>query len=249
MQSTAVIDLLWSFAVAVKERLEEQRSTLLQIVSILLTLGSYSAAITLNVYEYNWLPKWLAVCNSVAIGLLFVAALVNINPNNTILLSGMVLLYLQCLSYILGMACLDTTTFKYKWTLEAVMLMLLGLLFLGMLHRGSGRIKTNSASVNHLIGLTTERSEEAGYVTTNNWRKFHLLMAVVCMSLPVLLTQWRHITQDNEDTFKETLPKVYSGISLLAAYLLYIWSIVCIRCYPDRDLSELESYFKEFELN
>jgi hypothetical protein len=42
--------------------------------------------------------------NSVAIGLLFVVALVNINPNNTILMSSMVLLYLQGLSYVMGKA-------------------------------------------------------------------------------------------------------------------------------------------------
>jgi len=108
-----------------------------------------------------------------------------------------------------------------------------------MLHRGSGRLKTCGSSMNQMLGMNTERSEEATYVTTNNWRKFHLLMAVVSVAMPVVIIQWRHITQENEDIFKESLPKIYSGISLLAAYLLYIWSILCIRCYPDRDLSEL----------
>ena len=104
IQSIAVLDLLWSLALVIKERLEEHRSGIFQVVSVILTLGSYSSAIAINVLLYDLLPKWLSVCNSVAIGVLFIAALVNINPNNTILLSGLALLYIQCISYILGMA-------------------------------------------------------------------------------------------------------------------------------------------------
>lgn len=129
------------------------------------------------------------------------------------------------------------------------MITLLVLMLVSMLHRGSGKIKTPSSSFNQLLGMNTDKAEEAEYIATNNWRKFHLLMAVICISMPVVLTQWRHITQTGEETLKEYLPKIYCGISVAAAYVLYIWSIVCIRCYPDRDLSELESYFKEFELN
>lgn len=104
LQSLAVIDILWSFAIVIKERLEEGRSGILQAASFLLTTGGYCGAITLNVYSYSYLPKWLAVCNSVAIGLLFLVALVNVNQSNTILLSGTVLFYIEGLNYVLGVA-------------------------------------------------------------------------------------------------------------------------------------------------
>jgi hypothetical protein len=150
-----VLDLLWSLALVIKEKLEEHRSGIFQVVSVILTLGSYSSAIAINVLLYDLLPKWLSVCNSVAIGVLFIAALVNINPNNTILLSGLALLYIQCISYILGMARSEISTFEYNWKLESLMIVLLGLVCMSMLHRGSGKLKTCSSSLNQILGMNT----------------------------------------------------------------------------------------------
>jgi hypothetical protein len=34
-----------------------------------------------------------------------------------------------------------------------------------------------------------------------------------------------------------------------SAVLVYLWSIIVEKIYPEQDFSELENYFKEFELN
>jgi hypothetical protein len=64
-------------------------------------LGSYALAIFLNVYGYtNWtLPKWMSITNSVFIGVFLFLALFGGNKFNNVLLSGLVILYLQILSY------------------------------------------------------------------------------------------------------------------------------------------------------
>lgn len=130
------------------------------------------------------------------------------------------------------------------------MMFLLALTLLSMLHRGSGKIKTSTSSVNDLLQLTTQRSEEVGYISTNNWVKFHLVMAVVSMAMPVVLTQFdRSREESGGDLGWGWLGRVYAIGAVFFAYVIYLWSIMCVRCYPDRDMSELESYFKEFELN
>lgn len=64
-------------------------------------LGSYALAIFLNVYGYkNWtLPKWVSIINSIFIGIFLFLALFGGNKFNSVLLSGLVLVYLQIISY------------------------------------------------------------------------------------------------------------------------------------------------------
>lgn len=151
----------------------------------MLILSTYGLCIYLNVITYNKFPKWVSILNSCAIGIGFLIALVNINPMNTILMSGFCQLYMQGLSFIV----MDQD--KYSWKLEWLMLGMLFMTFASLLHRGSGRIKTRKSSLNHLLGMTTQHSEEAGYISTDDWKKFHILMAIFAVSLPVILTQWR----------------------------------------------------------
>lgn len=95
----AIIDLLYSITIKTKELLSESGSKFIQISHFLGVIGSYAAAITFNVKSYGKAPKWLAITNSVAIGMFFLAALVNINPTNTILMSGLFAFYIQILTY------------------------------------------------------------------------------------------------------------------------------------------------------
>lgn len=202
---------------------------MLQVLNILLILLSYALVIFLNVVTYNKYPKWVSILNSCAIGIGFLIALVNINPMNTILMSGLCQLYMQALSFII----LEQD--KYCWRLEIIMFTLLSLTFVSFLQRGSGRIKTKGSSLNHLMGMTTEYSEDVGYISTNDWKKFHILMAVFAVSLPVIITQWRFGWPAEESR----LPQLYCSANLIVAYLIYLWSIVSIRCCPDKDMTEL----------
>lgn len=65
------------------------------------------------------------------------------------------------------------------------------------------------------------------------------------LAVSVQINQWNKTEETRLETFV-----VWKGyLSLVIGYVVYLWSIICVKCYPDRDLSELESYFKEFELS
>lgn len=248
LQTLCVVDLSYSIGIAIKERVEETGQIKCRVLDAAITLGLYALAIWWNVESYKLIEKWLAVCNSVGIGLLFLVAFVRINPANTLLVSAPILLYIQALTYIHGRLAEPSAFPMFSWPLESLALFLVFLTFLSMLHKGSGKVKTPNGSLNDLLGLTTQRTEETGYISTNNWVKFHVVLSVICLALPVILTQWRHASEEASRD-KDWLAQIYSLVVIGWAYLAYLWSVLCVRCYPDRDLSELESYFKEFELN
>ena len=85
-----------------------------------------------------------------------------------------------------------------------------------------------------------------GYLNSDKWTRFHLIMTLVCLGLPMVIIEWDKLSTNTQ---LGTMTYWESVVSLGLGYVVYVWSIFCTKCYPDRDLSELESYFKEFELS
>lgn len=96
IQSFVVVDLSYNLTNRLKERIEFGAGKSLQILNYLLIIAVYGIAIGLNVYGYNnWdMHRGISVGNSVFIGLFLFLALFGGNKFNTVLHSGIVLVYL-----------------------------------------------------------------------------------------------------------------------------------------------------------
>lgn len=102
LQSFVVIDLSYNLTNRMKERIELGAGKSLQILNYLMIVGYYVAAISLNAYGYNnWgIPRGMSITNSVFIGLFLFLAMFGGNKLNTVLNSGIILTYLQLLTFI-----------------------------------------------------------------------------------------------------------------------------------------------------
>ena len=152
IQSLVVIDLLYLMSTKLKERIEVGGGKLFQITNYLLMVLTYSVSVWMNVVSYkSWaVPKWIPIFNSVFIGLFLVTALLGGSKSNTVLLSGMVVTYLQIVTYQTSKAMTIDVSHPSIWLLASWALLLL-LTFVGMLSKGSGRIKTGASSINQKL--------------------------------------------------------------------------------------------------
>lgn len=123
----------------------------MKILNYLLILGTYAVAIIINYYSYgNWgMNKNIAIVNSVFIGLFFLLSFFGGNKFNTVLNSGIVLVYLQALTYLASRITKtpDSSYHPSGWIFFDWFILLL-LTFVGKLSKGSGRIKAGSNSIN-----------------------------------------------------------------------------------------------------
>lgn len=154
IQTAVVIDLAYNLTNRLKEKIDLGATKPLQIFNYVAMVGTYALAISLNAYGYkHWgIPKWISITNSVFIGLFLLLALFGGNKFNTVLLSGIMLIYLQLLTYITSKT-IQTPREDNKpsnW-LFATWFLLLLFTFCGMLSKGSGRIKIGSSSINNKL--------------------------------------------------------------------------------------------------
>lgn len=159
IQTFVIIDLAFNLTNRLKETIDLGAGKPLQIFHYIMMLVSYSVAIALNIYGYkHWeIPKWISVTNSVFIGLFLLLALFGGNKFNTVLLSGLILIYIQLVTYLTSKAIqvpLEYNTpsiwFFFTW------FFLLIVTFCGMLSKGSGRIKAGASSINDKLELVTK---------------------------------------------------------------------------------------------
>ena len=117
------------------------------------------------------------------------------------------------------------------------------LLLLGMLCQGSNRLRTRKSSLNELLCLNTSNHEEDHrYVSSRKWTAYHITMAVVCLGIPTALSH-------NDPPISKLLYTLghygWWGCTLGA----YLWSLLASKAFPQRDFSDLENYFREYELD
>lgn len=102
IQSFVVVDLSYNLSNRLKERIDLGAGKSLQIINYFLIITTYVIAIGLNIYGYNnWgIARGISVTNSVFIGLFLFLAMFGGNKFNTVLHSGIVLVYLQILTFL-----------------------------------------------------------------------------------------------------------------------------------------------------
>ena len=92
---------------------------------------------------------------------------------------------------------------------------------------------------------TSKKEEDNRYVSSNKWIMYHLIIVIIAFSFTAVFN-YRY--ESTDETARELL-----GIGRISwwvsAVLVYLWSIIVQKIYPEQDFSELENYFKEFELN
>lgn len=61
-------------------------------------------------------------------------------------------------------------------------------LLIGMLCQGSNRLRTRKSTLNELLALNTNASEEDNrYVSSNKWTVYHYVMMMIALTIPASL--------------------------------------------------------------
>ncbi len=58
---------------------------------------------------------------------------------------------------------------------------------------------------------------------------------IICISIPVMLNEWGRYY---DFKYKKQI-NIDGMINIWISYVIYVWTIICVKCIPDRDLSEL----------
>lgn len=110
------------------------------------------------------------------------------------------------------------------------------LLLLGMLCQGGNKLRTRKSTINELLALNTNQSEEDNrYVSSNKWTVYHYIMMIITIAIPAALC-WEN--KANSVDFKN-LMNMNNFVWWIATILLYIWSLICCRLFPEKDFSDL----------
>lgn len=82
---------------------------------------------------------------------------------------------------------------------------------------------------------TNREEEDARYVANNKWIIYHFVMAIIVFTLPMALNveEQTLITHVHMDIL--TIQKII-GLSL--AYVIFLWTLIAIKIYPERDFSK-----------
>ena len=88
-----------------------------------------------------------------------------------------------------------------------------------------------------MLALTTSKEEEDNrYVSSNKWITFHYVFFLVCLVLPCILSHPEEIPQE-DDTPLSQIWSYYRVGCWMILYLVYIWTLVASRVYPEQDFS------------
>ena len=71
------------------------------------------------------------------------------------------------------------------------------------------------------------------------------MLVFICLTVPTILD----CQSNSAGEWVNGLLDGYGISGWVIAYLVYIWSIICGKMYPEEDFNEMENYFKEFELH
>lgn len=110
-----------------------------------------------------------------------------------------------------------------------------------MLCQGSNMLRTRKSTINELLALNTNPSEEDNrYVSSNKWTVYHYVMMMIAITVPALFC-WTAETEHEEVPNWLWINKVVWWGSVLG---LYVWSLLAMKLFPEQDFSDLENYFR-----
>ena len=72
-------------------------------------------------------------------------------------------------------------------------------------------------------------------MSTDKWIVYHYIMAMVTLSLPMFLLP----EGDGMGIYADSIIDNYTIFGWVLVYVLYMWSIICGRIYPEQDFREL----------
>lgn len=73
---------------------------------------------------------------------------------------------------------------------------------------------------------------------------YHLIMAIICVSIPAIFC-WH-----SDDSYLEIhwMLHINKMVWWCSVLFFYCWSLIAMKVFPSDDFSELENYFREYEL-
>lgn len=235
------VDLVYAFDNYLDECAQENSKLYILKAIISITLILSAGFMSFLSFKHN--PLFVSWTNVVLLVVFLIISLLRIFPANSILVSSLISVCIGVIGFYVGGD--DTSNEEYSPTLLVIKYLFVLFLLLGMLCQGSNKLRTRKSTINELLALNTNSSEDDNrYVSSNKWTVYHYIMIIITITIPAALSTWKTTNDSDRLEWLE-----YNNLTWwIGTIVFYIWSLVCSKLFPEKDFSDFENYFREYEL-
>ncbi|EGR28880.1 membrane protein tms1, putative [Ichthyophthirius multifiliis] len=231
------------------------------ILLIGITLSLYTASILLNAYNFIWFKgcQFNIIVN--ALNLLLVISItfvqfLGFNPSGSLLTSSAMSFYITFLAFSGQLSsesgCNSAISSNAIFAIElsvGVAFLLVTLLYLSFVKKNINNIqnqqnkkedleKEQASLVQNQQQLNQQQDELEIYKNTNNYIIFHMVMFVSSIYCAMLITNWGGSSLNNFTIYQPSQTSYW--IKIICSWIssiLYIWTLIAPRVFPNRDFS------------
>ena len=242
LESIVFVDLVYVVDKAFDECAKQNNK--IYILKAIISISVYITASFICFVSFQHNQTYVSVINAVFLAIFLVLAFIRTFEGNSILVAGMIGLNMNILGFYVQDDAAHNIGQDYNGFLIAFKYVFFLVFLIGMLGQGSSRLRTKKSTINELLALNTNKSEEDNrYVSSNKWTVYHYILTMICMGVPAGI-YWQSQNHVEINNWME----INSMVWWLSGLFFYIWSLVSMKVFPDKDFSDLENYFREYQL-